>query len=99
MLRELPETAARYTPAVSTSKPRRPSCPALICCEHVEVDAQKGRIDIHNVVNAILLETIPGDIRFAVHFSLTEGLGRLPTGAPLTDQQRSLTFKFPSTSA
>jgi hypothetical protein len=47
----------------------------LICCEHVEVDPAKGRIDIHNLINAILLETIPGDIRFAVHFSLTEGQG------------------------
>jgi len=60
---------------VDTPKPRRPSCPALICCEHVEMDEAKGRIDIHNIINAILLETIPGDTRFAVHFSLTEGQG------------------------
>jgi hypothetical protein len=60
---------------VESPKPRRPSCPALIVCEHVEVDKAKGRIDIYNVVNAILLETVPGDIRFAVHFSLTEGQG------------------------
>jgi hypothetical protein len=60
---------------VDTPKPRRPSCPALICCEHVEVDTAKGRIDIHNLINAILLETVPGDIRFAVHFTLTEGQG------------------------
>jgi len=39
------------------------------------VDKAKGRIDIHNIINAILLETIPADVRVAVHFSLTEGQG------------------------
>jgi hypothetical protein len=62
-------------PPWSRPSPAARLAPALIWCEHIAVDAQKGRIDIYNVVNAILRETIPGEIRFAVHFSLTEGEG------------------------
>ena len=63
---------------MNPSKPRRPVCPALIICEHVAVDTENGRIDIHNLINAIMLETIPAELRFAVHFSLTEGSLRTP---------------------
>ena len=60
---------------MSTPKPRRPACPALILAERVDVDVARQRIDIHNLMNGGVATAFPAPLSFWIHFSLTGGQG------------------------